>query len=234
MKNFFALISQSLGISQNAKRFQTQLSEELNLQTHLLGRIVSDSTKLVAISVAAAIVAIFALAVTIALIYQLLEPEMGSAGALAIIALVLGLFGLGLVLLANKISRDIPKLKPITIPPIYVPEEPIADSAPRQPYQYGQTRYSSNETVPNSNGMSPATSQLSDFLMSELRDKFYKSSFDKSIKSFATTFSGNSDELGRDAIHGLEQQLAQSSTTKKYAILAAAMTAGFLLSKRSL
>jgi LPXTG-motif cell wall-anchored protein len=230
MLNFLNGIDHSLGISQNAQRFQTQLSNELNIQSQLIGRIISGSARLAAVGLASAIIGLFALAVTVALVYQLLLPQTGSTGALAIVAGVLALSTFGLILVALRISKNLPKLRGITIPPIYVPVQPVDESPARPQWR--------EEAVPNSNGASPTSThmsdQLTDFLMSEARNQFYKSSLDRSIKNFATSFfARDSDQLGKDAIHGLEQQLAGPGVTKKYAILAAAVAAGFLMSRRS-
>jgi hypothetical protein len=224
MLNFLTRISQSLGLAQNAERFRTQLADDLNAQSDLLQRKISGSAKLVALGLASAIIGIFALAVTIVLAYQLLFPLAGSAGSLAIVAGVLGLSACVLIYVMLKMSKNIPKLKRITIPPIYVPVKPVGESTTRT--------HSRHDGISNLNDASPTSTQLSDFLMREFKNQINRSSLDNSIKNFATSFAGNSNQIGKDVIQSLEEQLAAPGTTKKYTILAAAMATGFLMSRR--
>jgi hypothetical protein len=225
MLNFLKRIGSSLGISQNAARIQLHLQNELNGQARAIEQIISRSTRGVAVGLAAVIAAGFALVLSSVLAYELLLPHVGNLGALAIEAGFFALCAVALALQSLQVFRNVPSLRTFAVPRLYVPVA-TAKEPPPPPFQRSEPPQSSRNGSANSE-------QLSGFLVSELENQILRSSLDNSIKNFATSFTRDNRVVVNDVVKNLEQQLSSPGTAKKYSILAAAMAAGFLMTRGS-
>jgi hypothetical protein len=228
MFNLLKRLSGSLGISQNADRFQSQLQNELNVQLHVLKRVAAVSAKAMILGLAAVITGVFTSVLAVMLVYQLLVPHTGSAGALAIVGGTFALCSLLLTLKVIELLRNSPKLQRITFPKIYVPVENV-EQAPLN----GSSLNGSSRNEYDSKLSADSSTALSGFMLDELQRRFYDSSLDSSVKNFASSFGGDSRRIAEDVLHSAEENLATAGTSKKYAILAMAVAAGYLASRKS-
>jgi hypothetical protein len=223
MLEFLKRASRSLGVSQNAARVQAQLQDELNLHVKVVQHIVSGGAKAGVLALVAAVAALIALVVGVVMTYAILLPHTGKVGALALVAGFFAVCAIGFALRAINHFKTLPRLKKISIPPIYVPLAPTENEPTTGPSSEGRS---------TANGLdADLTSQLSDFLLSEFRKRFYDSTLDTSVKNFATSLGGDSRRVVGDVVGSLSEQLASQGTPKKIAILAAAVAAGFLVSQ---
>lgn len=219
-------ILDATGLPQNFTRFKTELQDQVDAQIGAVKSAGQHTARAGIWGAVAGVMALAALIIGLFLIYALLEPRTGRAGALAIMFAVLAIGTLVGALAAKKSMADIPPRPQLKFPQFFKDAPPSESGENALP-----TPMHKNETLLSPRGTS-TNDPLFNWLFSVVRNKVpTPATGDVHIDEFISVVKPKAERAVSEAMVKVVDRLRNGDRKTIFAILGTAVFAGVLASR---